>query len=122
MPFTFAGVETAVLGTGVRTAADTSAATQVSIDVSAVPYGLTFIGNAGDNLLAGTAWSDQLRGGADRFVFNAVSAVDTVTAFLSGIDKLAFDNAVFAQVGADGSLAAGTLRAGALSVADVMVV
>ena len=64
MPVTFAGVESVVIGTGVAPVADSAANTALNVDASAVLYGLTLAGNAGDNLLTGTAWGDLMRGGA----------------------------------------------------------
>ena len=87
-------------------------------DNVAIAYGTVIenaVGGSGADILIGNNATNTLTGGAgaDRFVFNAVSTVDTVTDFVSGSDKLAFDNAVFTQLGADGALAAGALRTGA---------
>jgi serralysin len=87
-------------------------------DNVAIAYGTVIenaVGGSGADILIGNNAANSLTGGAgaDRFVFNAVGSVDTVTDFVSGIDKLAFDNAVFTRAGADGALAAGALRAGA---------
>jgi Ca2+-binding RTX toxin-like protein len=77
-------------------------------DNVAIAYGTVIenaVGGSGADILIGNNAANSLTGGAgaDRFVFNCHS----------GIDKLAFDNAVFTQAGADGALAAGALRAGA---------
>ena len=50
----------------------------------------TLIGTTGDNVIAGGAGADKLTGGAgaDTFVFNFMSeGVDTITDFVSGIDR-----------------------------------
>jgi len=75
----------------------------------------TLIGNDAANSLSGGDGDDELSGGAgaDRFVFDSLSGVDSVLDFASAADLLAFDDAVFAQVGAEGPLAASALRQGA---------
>jgi Ca2+-binding RTX toxin-like protein len=90
-------------------------------------YGLagadTLDGGAGIDTLNGGAGADNLTGGADGdfFVF-ATGAVgdtiagiagDTITDFLTGVDKLQFDNALFTAIGADGALAGTAFGSGA---------
>ena len=57
----------------------------------------TLTGNGDANTLEGGNGSDILTGGAgaDMFVFNSLDAPDTVTDFVSGTDKLAFDDSTF---------------------------
>ena len=67
----------------------------------------------GDDWLDGDAGADTLTGGggSDSFVFHASeSALDSVTDFVSAIDKLVFDNNGFAGIGAPGGFAAGDAR------------
>jgi Ca2+-binding RTX toxin-like protein len=67
-------------------------------------------GREGNDFLNGGDGNDTLTGGSgnDRFVFsaapNAVSNVDTVTDFVSGLDKLVLSKAVFAALPAAGTL------------------
>jgi Ca2+-binding RTX toxin-like protein len=78
--------------------------------------GDTLEGREGDDTLSGMGGNDTLIGGTgrDSFVFNTppeASNVDLVTDFVSGTDKLAFDNQVlFKSLGADGNFAAGDAR------------
>ena len=70
-------------------------------------------GRGGDDLLDGDAGADTLTGGSgsDSFVFHASeSAVDSVTDFVSAIDKFVFDNNGFTGIGAPGAFAAGDAR------------
>lgn len=54
-------------------------------------------GNAGNNTLTGNDGANTLTGGAgaDVFVFDNLSAVDTITDFVSGTDVIALDDDVF---------------------------
>lgn len=54
-------------------------------------------GGDGDDILIGGAGIDTLTGGAgiDTFVFDSLDAMDIVTDFVSGTDKLAFDDDAF---------------------------
>ena len=76
-------------------------------------------GRDGNDRLTGGLGNDRLNGGAgvDRFVFNttpnATSNLDVVDDFLSGTDKLVFNNNVFSVLTALGTLPAGNLRSGA---------
>jgi Ca2+-binding RTX toxin-like protein len=64
------------------------------------------IGSAFDDTLAGDANSNTLTGGAgnDTFIFAFASGIDTLTDFDNTADGLAFDNAAFDELGADGAL------------------
>jgi Ca2+-binding RTX toxin-like protein len=67
----------------------------------------------GDDWLDGDAGADTLTGGAgsDAFVFHASeSALDSITDFVSAVDKLVFDNNGFTAIGAPGAFAAGDGR------------
>jgi len=75
----------------------------------------TLEGREGNDTLSGMGGNDTLVGGAgsDSFVFAAAPGagnVDSITDFVSGADKAAFDNAVFTALGADGNFAAGDAR------------
>lgn len=58
------------------------------------------IGSDADNTLEGGRGADTLtgEGGLDVFVFDSLDAADTVTDFVSGTDKLAFDDDTFASL------------------------
>lgn len=75
------------------------------------------VGNQGANVLDGGRGADTLIGyaGADTFAFTAALGggnVDTVADFLSGTDKIALDDAVFAGLGGLGSLGASAFVTG----------
>lgn len=57
------GLERVVIGTGNLATANSTAATSLNIDASAVLNGLTIIGNAGDNNILGTVGFDVINGG-----------------------------------------------------------
>ncbi|TNC96939.1 MAG: putative calcium-binding protein, partial [Rhodocyclaceae bacterium] len=87
-------------------------------DNLAIAYGAVIenaVGGNGVDVLIGNDAANTFTGGngADHFVFNALSNPDTVLDFVSGTDKLAFDNLIFTQIGADGSLAPGAFLSGA---------
>jgi len=72
-------------------------------------------GNGAANALSGDGGNDTLTGGLgqDRFVFAAapgVGNVDRVTDFVSGTDKLTFDNAAFTAIGTAGNFTTGDAR------------
>ncbi|KAF0158796.1 MAG: hypothetical protein FD157_4212, partial [Rhodocyclaceae bacterium] len=71
-------VETVVVGTGSALVADTTAATQLNVDASAVTKGLTITGNAGANLLTGTGLLDTLNGGAGNDTLDGGAGKDTL--------------------------------------------
>ncbi|MEF8698635.1 MAG: cadherin domain-containing protein [Candidatus Accumulibacter sp. UW20] len=84
-------------------------------------------GNAANNALSGAAGSDTLSGGlgndtltggadADYFMFDSspgAGNVDTIADFLSGLDKLVLDSAVFSAFGSPGPLDPSMLLMGA---------
>ena len=130
------GIEKVVIGTGSSATAVTTGTAALNINAAAVNNGLIISGNAGKNNLIGTNYTDQLVGGngndtltggagADFFLFNtapnAKSNLDTITDFVSGVDKLQVSKAVFSKLGsATGDLAAGQFwsAAGATSGHD----
>ncbi len=72
-------------------------------------------GNGAANALSGDGGNDTLTGGLgqDRFVFAAapgVGNVDRVMDFVSGTDKLTFDNAAFTAIGTAGNFTTGDAR------------
>ena len=74
-------------------------------------------GNAGANVIDGGTGSDYLqgRGGADSFAFTTALGggnVDLIADFLSGTDKIALDDAIFAGIGTPGSFDADAFFAG----------
>ena len=75
-------------------------------------------GNAADNALNGGAGADILTGGTgnDRFIFssalNATTNIDTLTDFTAGHDTIQLNKAIFAALGAAGSLNADFFYAG----------
>jgi serralysin len=93
----------------------------LNVNAAAVGNALTITGNAGVNILVGTAFNDTLVGGkgsdvltggagADAFVFNFVPNTsnnrDTITDFTSGTDVLQLSKAIYTAIsGAIGGLA-----------------
>jgi Ca2+-binding RTX toxin-like protein len=73
-------------------------------------------GGAGNDTLDGrggnSTVTDTLTGGlgADTFVFSTPGSGKQLTDFLSGTDKLSFDNTVFTELGTAGNFAAGDAR------------
>jgi serralysin len=75
------------------------------------------LGNNGANVINGGGGSDYLYGygGADSFQFTTAlgaNNVDALMDFVSGTDKIALDDAIFAQIGGLGALAAGAFVTG----------
>ena len=69
----------------------------------------TILGNAGNDTLSGGDGVDWLTGGAgaDRFVFNTADALanpDTITDFVSGVDKIGLSASVFGGLGTVGTI------------------
>ena len=107
------GIERVVIGTGSGTSAVTTGTKVLHVDASAVLNGLSITGNAGANMLKGTAFNDVLVGGngndtltgglgADIFVFNtpphSSTNHDTITDFQPGQDLLQFSKGVFTTI------------------------
>jgi Ca2+-binding RTX toxin-like protein len=74
-----------------------------------------FFGGAGSDTLIGSAGNDTLEGGTgsdsfDFVTFPAVTGVDRINDFTSASDKLRFDRAAFANIGAEGNFAPGDDR------------
>ena len=106
-----AGAEVEVLGT-----ANNNATTAINLTGNELANYVT--GNAGANVINGGAGSDYLqgRGGADTFAFTTSlgsNNVDQIADFLSGTDKIALDDAIFAGIGGPGGLNSGAFFAGA---------
>ena len=106
-----AGFEIEVLGT-----VDNTASTAISLKGNELANYVT--GNAGANTIDGGAGSDYLQGrdGADSFAFSTAlgaTNVDEIADFVSGIDKIALDDAIFAGIGTPGSFDANAFFAGA---------
>jgi len=149
------GIEKIVIGTGFAPNAITSASTALNINASALLNGVSITGNAGNNVLTGTALSDTLIGnagndtinggagsdylfgglgndslsggaGVDAFVFdsapNARNNLDTISDFVSGVDKIQFAKAIFARLGPIGALSTNEFyaAAGAVRGADAL--
>lgn len=76
-------------------------------------------GGYGEDTLDGGAGNDSLKGGPDGDVFvfstapDAATNVDQLEDFVSGVDRIRLDDAVFDGIGALGALAANAFRAGA---------
>ena len=105
-----AGYEIEVLGT-----VDNTASTAIDLTGNELSNYVT--GNAGANVIDGGAGSDYLqgRGGADSFAFTTAlgpNNVDEILDFVSGTDKIALDDAIFAGIGTPGSFDANAFVAG----------
>jgi Ca2+-binding RTX toxin-like protein len=77
------------------------------------------VGNGAANLINGALGNDTLTGGAgtDSFIFNtalnAATNRDTITDYNVAADTIRIDNAIFTNVGANGTLSAAFFRIGA---------
>jgi len=105
-----AGLSVELLGT-----VDNTATTAINLKGNELGNYVT--GNAGANTIDGGAGADYLegRGGADSFAFTTALGsgnVDTIADFLSGTDKIALDDAIFAGIGGPGGLNANAFFAG----------
>jgi Ca2+-binding RTX toxin-like protein len=91
-----------------------------AIDLTGNDQPNTIYGNQGNNILDGKGGNDVLLGwgGADTFAFTTQPRVinptniDTVYDFEHGIDKIAFDDAVFGGIGTPGSFNANAFALG----------
>ena len=87
-----------------------------AIDLTGNEISNVLSGNMGSNVLNGGGGNDILygAGGSDKFVFSTTlgaNNVDQIEDFLSGLDQLVLDDAVFAGL-ATGALAAGAFQVG----------
>jgi Ca2+-binding RTX toxin-like protein len=84
----------------------------------------TVDGGQGNDILGGGAGKDTLIGGsdADRFFFNTAPSatnVDRIIGFVTSVDRIYLDNAVFTQLGPDGPLSSDDFESnGGLSLFD----
>jgi len=104
-------------GLSVETLSTSDNAGTAAIDLTGNALANTLVGNDGANILDGGAGSDFLDGkdGADIFAFTtALGAgnVDIVAGFVTGVDRLALDDAIFTALGAAGVLDAAAFVAG----------
>ena len=58
------GIEKVTIGTGSASIAVTTATTAININATALTYGVSFVGNAGNNTITGGSGNDTLDGGA----------------------------------------------------------
>ncbi len=89
------GLETAVIGTGTAAAAITSATTALNLDASLVSNALAITGNAGANVLRGTAFVDAIDGGGAADVYLVANPTEHAAAEfkdsgVSGTDEVRF--------------------------------
>ena len=101
-----------------------------NIDGTGTGYANTIIGNSGANRIDGGGGNDSLYGGLgndiliggagqDGFYFDTAAGAsnwDDLQGFSHAEDSIYLDRDVFTGIGADGQLAAGAFRAGALAV------
>jgi Ca2+-binding RTX toxin-like protein len=95
----------------------------------------TIVGNAGNNVLAGGDGNDNLKGaagsdtltggaGSDRFVIDSLAGSDTITDFVTGVDKVAV-NASTLRVGDGDNVVEGAVTVtgvgGFLSAAELVI-
>lgn len=105
-------------GAAVEVLSSYSWAAAVAIDLTGNGFANSLYGNAGANVLNGGGGADLLTGfgGADSFAFTTTPGannVDTVADFLSGTDRIALDDAIFAGIGSPGAFNAAAFVAGA---------
>ncbi len=89
------GIERIVIGTGIGVNAITSAVTALNVNAGAVLNALTITGNAGNNIITGTAYTDQFDGGngSDIYIINSAAhhlAAEIADSGLNGIDEVRF--------------------------------
>jgi len=110
---------TLTAGSEVELFTTTNTAGNAAINLTGNALAQTIQGNAGANTLNGKAGNDALTGfgGSDVFVFNtalnAATNLDTVSDFSHADDTFNLDNAIFAQLGANGALNPQFFKAGA---------
>ena len=108
---------TLTAGASVETLSTANNAGTAAIDLTGNELANTLYGNDGANVLDGGAGSDFLdgKGGADTFAFTtALGAgnVDRIFGFVTGVDRIALDDAIFTQLGAPGALDANAFAIG----------
>jgi VCBS repeat-containing protein len=111
------GIESVVIGTGTAVAAVTTGTTALNVSAAALTSGIALTGNAGVNILTGTAFADKMDGGegADVYVINAGTdhlAAEITDTGLTGSDEVRFAAA------AAGTL---TLYAGDTGIESVVI-
>ena len=89
------GIERVVIGTGLEVNAMTSATTALNVNAGLVANALTLIGNAGNNILTGTAHTDLIDGGegSDIYIVNSADhhmASEFADSGLTGSDEVRF--------------------------------
>jgi len=130
---TLSGGGAAGAGSATLTNIENAVGTQFGDSITGDAHDNFFYGWLGNDTLSGGAGNDQLNGvdgndsikggagndtliggaGADFFVFDqpaGAANADRITDFASGADRLQFDNAAMAALGADGNFAAGDAR------------
>ncbi|MBK7365839.1 MAG: S8 family serine peptidase [Nitrosomonas sp.] len=90
------GLERVVIGTGTDSVANTAAMTALNINASAAANALIIIGNAGDNLIAGTAYRDQLNGGDGSDIYIISTAAHHAQAEIADAGNMGTDEVRFA--------------------------
>jgi len=78
------------------------------------------VGNASTNRLDGQGGRDTLTGGAgrDTFAFTTAPDIDTITDFVSGIDRIELSSAIFSALDPGVLSAAAFVQATAAAMAD----
>ncbi|MFM7028541.1 MAG: calcium-binding protein [Chakrabartia sp.] len=117
------GIERVVIGTGTAAAAVTTGTVAANINAQAAPKGLTLVGNSGNNIITGTAFSDVIDGGAGNDTFRFLSAlngatnVDRLLNYNVANDVIHLENAIFTKLVTTGALAAANFAANATGTA-----
>ena len=94
------GLERVVIGTGSAAGADTSGTTTLGINALAAPNALTITGNAGSNVITGTAFTDTIDGGLGNDLYLVASSLHHSAAEFSdagGSDELRFASTTAGQ-------------------------
>ncbi|HMU63092.1 MAG TPA: S8 family serine peptidase [Nitrosomonas sp.] len=90
------GLERVVIGTGIENVANTTAMTSLNVNASASSNALIIIGNAGDNLITGTAYHDQLNGGNGSDIYIVSTATHHAQAEIADTGNVGTDELRFA--------------------------
>ena len=113
------GIEKIAIGTGVATAAVTTATTAINVDASLLGNAVTIVGNSGANILKGTAFNDTLTGGTGVDTFTVAAGTDTITDLgLGGADVLTVANGATANatIGAAWTAGATSVNSGTANI------